>query len=68
MVLSPIEMDLKALIIVRSLMMTSFPISTTPSEKILQPVKMLFDLSSIFFAVISTCLSFAPDSITMCLD
>jgi hypothetical protein len=67
-VLSPIEIDLKALITACSLMITLFPTSITPSENILQSVKTLFDPISIFFAFISTCLSFAPDSISMCLD
>ena len=42
-VLSPIEIDLKALIAACFLMITLFPTSIEPSENILQSVEMLFD-------------------------
>ena len=65
---SPIEIPLKELIIVFSLIVQFFPIFTEPSEKSLQLVKTAPDLIVISFALISTPFSFAPDSITVFLD
>jgi hypothetical protein len=57
------DTDWKALIIVCSLIVVFSPITTFPSEKILHPVRIAPDFTTISFALISTFVRLAPFSI-----
>ena len=60
--------DLKALIIVRSLIVVPCPITIFPSEKILQPVRTAPDFTVISLALISTSVSLASFPIETWLE
>jgi hypothetical protein len=57
------DTDLNELITVRSLIVVLFPIMTFPSEKILHPVSIAPDFTTISFALISTSVRVASFSI-----
>jgi hypothetical protein len=62
------DTDLNELITVRSLIVVFSPIVTFPSEKILHPVSIAPDFTTISFALISTSVRVASLSIEMWLE